>query len=454
MARAQGRLRAAGAGQAVDVRVRPDRLRRPAPRPRAHGGRVRHDPPLPPVGRLRRDLRQQRHRRRGQDHRPGRSARHDRARARGPVRGRSTGAELDRLNVLRPDDDPARDRVHRADAASSSASSSPTVTPTSSRARGVYFEVASFPAYGALSHRTLDELLECAGARVEVDEAKRSPVDFALWKAAKPGEPAWDSPWGPGRPGWHIECSAMSLELLGDGFDLHGGGNDLVFPHHENERAQARGRGPRVRASLGPQRDGEGRRREDVEVARQLHDARRRRSTPTARARSGCASCRRTTGDRWSWATPSSSTRRRRSTGSTRCSGAPRAPVSTIRVRRSTTRPSTASAPRWTTTSTRRPRWPRCSTRSAPRTRRSTPVNGDRAASLLATVARARGRARARDRTAGRGRRRRDRRARRGSVTRPERQRTSPRPTGSATSSLARGIVLEDTPNGTIWRRS
>ncbi|HEX5587643.1 MAG TPA: cysteine--tRNA ligase [Acidimicrobiia bacterium] len=108
---------------------------------------------------------------------------------------------------------------------------------------GVYFAVERFPGYGALPHRTLQELRESAGARVEIDDAKRSPVDFALWKAAKPGEPAWDSPWGKGRPGWHIECSAMSLDLLGEGFDLHGGGSDLLFPHHENERAQANAAG-------------------------------------------------------------------------------------------------------------------------------------------------------------------------------------------------------------------
>ncbi len=107
--------------------------------------------------------------------------------------------------------------------------------------QGVYFAVESFPGYGALAHRTLEDLRDSAGARVEVDEAKRSPMDFALWKAAKPGEPSWPSPWGAGRPGWHIECSAMSLDLLGEGFDLHGGGEDLVFPHHENERAQAEG---------------------------------------------------------------------------------------------------------------------------------------------------------------------------------------------------------------------
>jgi cysteinyl-tRNA synthetase len=109
--------------------------------------------------------------------------------------------------------------------------------------QGVYFAVETFPGYGALPHRSIEELRESAGARVDVDEAKRSPMDFALWKAAKPGEPAWDSTWGRGRPGWHIECSAMSLDLLGEGFDLHGGGEDLAFPHHENERAQAEGAG-------------------------------------------------------------------------------------------------------------------------------------------------------------------------------------------------------------------
>ena len=101
----------------------------------------------------------------------------------------------------------------------------------------VYFSVDSFPNYGKLSGRDLDELK--AGARVEIDERKKNPLDFALWKKAKPGEPSWDSPWGPGRPGWHIECSAMSLKYLGENFDIHGGGADLVFPHHENEVAQS-----------------------------------------------------------------------------------------------------------------------------------------------------------------------------------------------------------------------
>jgi cysteinyl-tRNA synthetase len=101
----------------------------------------------------------------------------------------------------------------------------------------VYFEVMRFPTYGRLSGKNLDELL--AGARVEVNEQKRDPRDFALWKAAKPGEPSWPSPWGPGRPGWHIECSAMAMKYLGDTLDLHAGGEDLIFPHHSCVIAQS-----------------------------------------------------------------------------------------------------------------------------------------------------------------------------------------------------------------------
>jgi cysteinyl-tRNA synthetase len=101
----------------------------------------------------------------------------------------------------------------------------------------VYFEVSRFPGYGKLSGKNLEELL--AGARVEVDERKHDPRDFALWKSAKPGEPSWESPWGPGRPGWHIECSAMAMQYLGESFDIHGGGEDLIFPHHECEIAQS-----------------------------------------------------------------------------------------------------------------------------------------------------------------------------------------------------------------------
>ena len=103
----------------------------------------------------------------------------------------------------------------------------------------VYYSVDKFPGYLKLSKRNMDEMQ--AGARIAPGEQKRNPMDFALWKAAKPGEPSWDSPWGAGRPGWHIECSAMSSSLLGDSFDIHGGGRDLIFPHHENEIAQSEG---------------------------------------------------------------------------------------------------------------------------------------------------------------------------------------------------------------------
>lgn len=103
----------------------------------------------------------------------------------------------------------------------------------------VYYRVRSFPTYGKLSGRSLEDML--SGTRFEPDPRKESPADFALWKGAKAGEPAWDSPWGPGRPGWHIECSAMNLKHLGEQIDIHGGGNDLIFPHHENEIAQSEG---------------------------------------------------------------------------------------------------------------------------------------------------------------------------------------------------------------------
>ena len=103
----------------------------------------------------------------------------------------------------------------------------------------VYFDTSAFPSYGSLSGQNLEDLE--AGARVEVDSVKKHPADFAVWKAQKPGEPAWESPWGMGRPGWHIECSAMSMTYLGETFDIHGGGKDLLFPHHENEVAQSEG---------------------------------------------------------------------------------------------------------------------------------------------------------------------------------------------------------------------
>lgn len=103
----------------------------------------------------------------------------------------------------------------------------------------VYYRTSKFEGYGKLSHQPLEELM--AGARVDVTEVKENPMDFALWKGAKPGEPSWESPWGPGRPGWHIECSAMAHRYLGDTIDIHCGGQDLIFPHHENEIAQSEG---------------------------------------------------------------------------------------------------------------------------------------------------------------------------------------------------------------------
>ncbi len=103
----------------------------------------------------------------------------------------------------------------------------------------VYYVVDSFPEYGKLSKRNIEDMK--AGSRVSVNEQKKNPMDFVLWKGSKPGEPTWDSPWGPGRPGWHIECSAMSRKYLGETFDIHGGGQDLIFPHHENEIAQSEG---------------------------------------------------------------------------------------------------------------------------------------------------------------------------------------------------------------------
>jgi cysteinyl-tRNA synthetase len=146
-------------------------------------------------------------------------------------------AAMDALDILRP-----HDRPHATEYVEEMVAFIQTLVDNGSayaNGSGVYLRVHSVDDYGGLVHRSLDDLREGAGARVEVDENKEDPLDFALWKAAKPDEPTWPSPWGPGRPGWHIECVAMSLDVLGDGFDLHGGGTDLVFPHHTNERAEA-----------------------------------------------------------------------------------------------------------------------------------------------------------------------------------------------------------------------
>jgi len=141
-----------------------------------------------------------------------------------------------RLNVLRPDIEPrATDHI-----AGMHAMIQTLIDKGYAYAPGngdVYYRVGKFAGYGKLSRRKIEDLK--IGARIEVDEAKEDPLDFVLWKGAKPGEPSWDSPWGPGRPGWHIECSVMSTCCLGETFDIHGGGPDLVFPHHENEIAQS-----------------------------------------------------------------------------------------------------------------------------------------------------------------------------------------------------------------------
>ena len=149
--------------------------------------------------------------------------------------------QLDRLSIIHPDQ-----RTHATDFIAEMITTIETLLERNMAYvldSGVYFDVSELPDYGALVHRSVDDLREGAGARVEVDTEKDDPLDFALWKAAKEGEPTWDSPWGPGRPGWHIECVAMSLGILGPGFDIHGGGSDLAFPHHENERAEAVGTG-------------------------------------------------------------------------------------------------------------------------------------------------------------------------------------------------------------------
>ncbi len=144
--------------------------------------------------------------------------------------------DYDRLGILRPDDEP-RATQHVAGMIALTTTliekGNAYVAPNGD----VMYSVTSFEPYGQLSGKRLADLR--AGSRVDVDESKRDPLDFVLWKGAKPGEPSWESPWGPGRPGWHIECSAMSHEILGTHFDIHGGGLDLKFPHHENEIAQS-----------------------------------------------------------------------------------------------------------------------------------------------------------------------------------------------------------------------
>lgn len=146
--------------------------------------------------------------------------------------------DADALGVIRPDVEPkATEHVPHMIALIEQLIANVKAYPAENG--DVYYAVREFPPYGQLSGKSLDDLR--AGERVEVDSFKRDPLDFVLWKAAKAGEPSWDSPWGKGRPGWHIECSAMSKDLFGENFDIHGGGADLQFPHHENEIAQSCG---------------------------------------------------------------------------------------------------------------------------------------------------------------------------------------------------------------------
>lgn len=144
--------------------------------------------------------------------------------------------DFDALNMMRPDLEP-RVTTHMDEIIAMIVTLVEKEHAYVATSGDVLFDVASYPDYGKLSGQNLEQLQ--AGSRVEVDESKKSPLDFVLWKSAKPGEPSWSSPWGPGRPGWHIECSAMNAKELGDHFDIHGGGSDLQFPHHENEVAQS-----------------------------------------------------------------------------------------------------------------------------------------------------------------------------------------------------------------------
>ncbi|HEY3489661.1 MAG TPA: cysteine--tRNA ligase [Candidatus Deferrimicrobiaceae bacterium] len=144
-------------------------------------------------------------------------------------------ADFDRMGLLRPDVEPrATEHIPEIIALCERLVSEGKAYPVGG---DVYYAVKGFEGYGKLSGKNVDDLL--SGARVDVDDRKKDPLDFALWKSSKPGEPSWDSPWGPGRPGWHIECSAMAMKHLGETIDIHGGGKDLVFPHHENEIAQS-----------------------------------------------------------------------------------------------------------------------------------------------------------------------------------------------------------------------
>ena len=205
------------------------------------------------------------------------------------VRGGLVSRRWTRIGVKRPTVDPHATAYVTRDGRARRASWS-TGRRLRHRATACTSSVETIEDYGLLAHQSLETCAAGGGDRALVGEEKRDPADFALWKKAKPGEPSWDSPWGAGRPGWHTECVVMSLDLLGEGFDLHGGGQDLAFPHHENERAQAVALGRAFARHWVHNGFVEVGRREDVEVARQLHEpprphrARRPARVPPARA--------------------------------------------------------------------------------------------------------------------------------------------------------------------------
>ncbi len=324
---------------------------------------------------------------------------------------------------------------------------------------GVYLNVEQVDGYGLLARQSLDSLR--SGARVEANDEKRSPLDFAVWKKAKEGEPAWGAPWGAGRPGWHTECVVMSLDLLGDGFDLHGGGQDLAFPHHENERAQAvaEGRpfaqhwvhngwvevdGTKMSKSLGNFTSLTDLLTRCDERAYRLLVLRAHYGLPLRSPRRR-------------WPTP-----RRRSTASTAWPGASVSVISSPRggatwSRRSMRRTPIRtrwplSMPAWMTTWTRPERWQASSSSSPPRTlrrlRATTPKVSAWPARLPSSPLRWVCRF-------GRGIPR-STRSRRGwwpSAMGPAPPRTSPGPTLCATSWVARGWTVEDAAAGTLIRR-
>ena len=266
-----GPARAAGPGHGVDVRLRTDGLRPTPSRPRPVHAGVRRPPPVPRVDRRRGPLRLQRHRRRRQHHRPRPTAEgRDRDRGRGRVGGGLVGgdgrasASSARPSIRTPP--PTSIEWSRLVGAPGRARASPTRRPTASTSRP-----AASPDYGLLARQSIEQPAGGRPGRGATTRSVRRSTS-SLWKKAKPGEPSWASPWGRGRPGWHTECVVMSLDLLGDGFDIHGGGHrPRVSPPRERAGAGGRPR-PAVRPPLAPQRLRRGRGREDVEVARQLHD--------------------------------------------------------------------------------------------------------------------------------------------------------------------------------------